>query len=110
MRRRLCQLDVVHHVTLRDEEVLPACIIVIDELCAPAGMECGCAAYAARARDVVKGTLHIPEQSVFLVGKSVDKGVWPDVVIIVLKIQTHSGEREPIVIVGHALEHTDFLK
>ena len=55
----LCQLDVVHHVPLRDKDILPTVVVKVEEIGAPSGVQFADGREASGCRDILEEPLGI---------------------------------------------------
>jgi hypothetical protein len=62
------ELDVVHHMTLSHEKILPAVIIEIDKLATPAGVLSAGRGQPRRTGHIFKYALPVAKQRIALVG------------------------------------------
>ncbi len=109
VRRRF--LDGIHHVRLRNEQVFPTVIVVIEEVRAPTGKGQGRAADAGGIGDIAESAVAIVvEKHVALVGKVSDNDVRPAVIIVVAEVDSHAGERLSIFVVPNPGEQAYFRK
>ena len=104
------QFDVVHHMTLRDEEILPAIVVKVGKLRPPAGVLQTRRAHSTGLRNIVKPAFAIVEHRIALASQSIHKDVWQPIVIVVGKVRAHAGKAAPIAIVRRAQSHCHFLK
>src|SRR4051794_15143260 len=88
-------------MTLRDKQVLPTVIVIVDELRAPSRVTLRNTGYAALARHVVKSERALVlKQSVALEGQRIGEQIRPMIVVIVSHVDAHSRERLPVLVVG----------
>src|ERR1700687_590995 len=94
---------------LRNEEVLPAIIVVVEQVRAPTGKSESRAAHARLVGHILKGAVAIVLIEVIaLVGKIGDNDIWVAVVIEVAEVGAHPGKRFAVLIVGNACEQANF--
>ena len=105
--RRL--FDRVHHVPLRDEDVLPPVVVVVEEPCAPAREGERGPADAAGVGSIAEAPVPVvAEQPVALVRQIGDEHIGPAVVVVIAEVDTHAGERLPILVQRDAREQPLF--
>src|SRR6266446_6787375 len=98
-------------MSLSNEEVLPAVVVIIDELSAPAGIGKRCMADTGLIRRVLKVTASgVPVEGISLLGKVSDEDVGQAIVIVIGKIHAHAGVRLTVLIVSCSRQQGRFLE
>src|ERR1700686_2989497 len=85
---------------LSHKQILPAVVIVIDELCPPSRVAPRDGAEMRRSGHVLERAFGVPVQRVTLVSEVADEHVRPTVVVVILETYTHAGVGVPILVVG----------
>ena len=98
-------------MTLRDEEVLPAVVVVIEEPRAPAREGQRGAAHAGRVRRVAKAAVVVlAKEPVALVREIGDDDVGPAVVVVVGEVHAHAGEGLAVLVEADAGKQADLAE
>src|SRR4051812_38071149 len=92
------------------EEILPAVIVVIYELCAPAGVYLSNSGDPGRTRSIVERVLQVSEKRVPLVPESIDEDVRPAIAVVVSGVHTHTCEGLSIIVIRQPGIQRDLLK
>src|SRR5258708_15572388 len=96
---------------LRDEQVFPAIVVVIEKVCAPAGESQSGVTHAGRVGHIAKraGAL-IAKQHIALVGEIRHDDIGQAIVVVVAEVDSHACEGLAVFVVAHAGEQADFAK
>lgn len=110
MKIGIIDLDGVQIMALRDQEILPAIIVVVKEAVAPAGVGHADAANPGDLTGIREGAIAVVLiQGVALVGEIRDDDVRPAIIVEVREV-AHAGEGSTISVNGDAGGEADFLK
>src|SRR2546425_633609 len=111
MQVRILLLNRVEIVPLRDEKVLPAVVVVIEEANAPPGMQHGDAAETAGEAGVRKAAVAgVLINRVALIGKIRDDKIGQTVVVVIGEVHAHAGERAAVAIDSDTGEEANFFE
>src|SRR5437660_4098086 len=97
-------------MTLGDEQVLPAVVIVIDEVNAPGRVHHADRAYSGGRRDVLESALTVLVQRPFLVRQVADKYVRPSVVVVIFEADAHARVDLAVFVVSEPRRHPDLVE
>src|SRR6266852_553100 len=96
---------------LRNEEVLPAIIVVIEEVRAPTRKSESRAAQARLVGRIPEAAVAVVVKEVIpLVGKICDDNIRATVIVEIAEVGAHPGERFAVLIVGNACGQANFGK
>ena len=96
---------------LRDEKILPAVVVVIEQVRAPTGKSKSRAAHAGRVGHIPKGAVAVvAKKHVAFVGEIGDHDIGTAIIIVVAEIRAHAGEGLAILVVSNARQQPDFAE
>src|SRR6266480_5526481 len=94
---------------LRNEEVLPAIIVVIEQMRAPTGKSESRSTHARLFGDILEGAFAVVVKEVIsFIGKIRDDNVRATVIVVIAEVGPHPGKRFAVLIVGNACGEADF--
>ena len=101
--------DRVHYMPPCNEEVLPAFIVVIEQVRTPTGKSESQAAQARRVGRIPEAAVAVVVKEVIaFVGKIRDHNIRATVVVEIAEVDAHPGKRFAVLIVGNACGQADF--
>src|SRR5580700_5234064 len=107
----LVNLNRIHHVRLNYKKILPAIVVEVHKTHAPARMQKADRSQAAGHSGIIKRSVSgIGVECILLIGQIGDNHVRPSVVVVILEIDAHSGERGATAGQSKAGSDSDFLE
>ncbi len=101
--------DRAQHMPLCNEEVLPAIIVVIEQLRTPTGKSESQAAQARRVGHIPEAAVAVVVKEVIaFVGKIRGHNIRATVIVEIAEVDAHPGKRLAVLIVGNACGQADF--
>ena len=98
-------------MSLRNEEILPSIVVIVDESKAPSRVELRRGADAGQRRDVVESPITVVlVEGIPLVGQVCHYNIRPAVIVVIGEVDAHSGKRLPFGVHRHSGLEADFLE